>query len=444
MDVDRFCHFAQSELDDNVMPFWLNYADNCGGERMVGAIDFLGKPDDKTSISTILLFRVLWSLCAYYRKGSSRKRLDAEGNSSIKAGTKKIDTEPYLKAAKNVHHFLFEYCIDSTTGFFYEEVRCNHKLSSIELGRKDAFLPCSDTCFKTLTQSYAIYALAEFFGATAVQKDLDQVLALVGRLELAAKKNTHQFYSDVVLIERDVCDGRPLNVQETRFNLNNIDTRCQMHLVEAYTCLLRVHFDKHLQSLLLSLLDAFTTHVYRHTQDYFPLCIDASGQIKDKQISFGHNMEAAWLLYDAALVVKSRTLQSDLAQKMLSVVDATLDLAQNEFGAFWDWKYLDGSYEKSMTWWVQAESLNALMTCYIYTKNEKYLQLTIKLWDFIQVRFHDTLQGEWYTRLNEQANVDQSAEKVGPWRGPYHIVRSCLKLSELSNRSDFVRSRKII
>ena len=286
MDVNQLCHFALSELDDNVMPFWLSYVKDCGSERMIGTVDFFGEPDDKASISVILLCRVLWSLCAYYRKGGTRKTPGADGNSKNEKSTTIIDTAPYLKAAKNVHHFLLEYCVDSTTGFFYEQVKLNkksnekhnEKLRSIALGQEKRFIPCSESCFKTLTQSYAIYALAEFFGATSVQKDLDQVLTLVGRLESATRRGTHSFYSSAILIENEMCDDQLSNIEETQFNSNHIDTRCQMHLVEAYTCLLRVHFDKHVHFLLMNLLKSFTTCIYRYAQDYFPLSINQSGQ----------------------------------------------------------------------------------------------------------------------------------------------------------------------
>jgi len=86
-----------------------------------------------------------------------------------------------------------------------------------------------------------------------------------------------------------------------------------------------------------------------------------------------------------------------------------------------------------MDWWVQTEALNALMACYGYTQDEKYLNLAMKLWMFIQEYFRDRALGEWFTRLDEQAKADKTAEKIGPWRGPYHIVRSCIKLTEFYN-----------
>lgn len=389
METNQLCQMGRTELNTNVMPFWLAYVERCVKDGKFEAIDFEGDTDSSLGISTILLCRILWSFSSYYRLNKDKK---------------------YLGIAKTIRKRLLDTCFNRNTGFYYEFPQLNEHEVITE--------------YQTLTQAYAIYAFAEYAGATGKSKDYEQVLALISRLELAAKTHPYGVYADTITTSQ---------TDKTRAQKSDvIDTRCQLHLIEAFVALLKVKSNDHVKTLLNELLITFELCVYAHANDYFPLTLNSFWRPNQTDISVGHNFEAAWLLYDAVCLTDNEELKKLLGSRMVSLVNETVALAQGPQGAFWTWQFENGTRDERLVWWVQAEAINAFIACFELTGETHFLDQLKQLWQVLQNQFRDLELGEWYTRLNANGSVDKTAEKVGPWRGPYHIVRACIRLSEFS------------
>ena len=89
-------------------------------------------------------------------------------------------------------------------------------------------------------------------------------------------------------------------------------------------------------------------------------------------------------------------------------------------------KKLDGDKH----WWPQAEALVGLKYAYEITKDEKYLQKSLAILNFIQKNIIDKTNGEWFWRVDKNRNVCTSDYKMGIWKAPYHNSRACMILNK--------------
>jgi mannobiose 2-epimerase len=85
-------------------------------------------------------------------------------------------------------------------------------------------------------------------------------------------------------------------------------------------------------------------------------------------------------------------------------------------------------------WWPQAEGMVGFLDTYGHTKNEEYLQMVYKIWEFTK-KYIVNPSGEWFWLVDDNNKTDPKHDKVSPWKGPYHNARACL---ELLNRFECV------
>jgi cellobiose epimerase len=79
-------------------------------------------------------------------------------------------------------------------------------------------------------------------------------------------------------------------------------------------------------------------------------------------------------------------------------------------------------------WWPQAEAILGFWRAYRITGEERYANIAARLWNFIQRRMVDRVQGEWFWRVFADGSVDQMEPKISEWKDPYHGVRMCLQM----------------
>ena len=60
-------------------------------------------------------------------------------------------------------------------------------------------------------------------------------------------------------------------------------------------------------------------------------------------------------------------------------------------------------------------------------RSEKYLNASLRAWDFIENHLVDRVHGEWFWRITPEGRVDPALPKVSEWKGPYHGSRACLE-----------------
>jgi mannobiose 2-epimerase len=86
-------------------------------------------------------------------------------------------------------------------------------------------------------------------------------------------------------------------------------------------------------------------------------------------------------------------------------------------------KIIDGGKEC----WPQAEAVIGFLNAFQLSGDEKYLNASLRAWDFIENHLVDRVHGEWFWRITPEGRVDPTLPKVSEWKGPYHGSRACLE-----------------
>jgi cellobiose epimerase len=244
-------------------------------------------------------------------------------------------------------------------------------------------------------------------------------------------------------------DGHPIQGPSAGHESDSIGTRygrksmnTHLHLLEAFTELYRAVPDelirKRLEEVFLLLRDRITApagffHLY-FAPDWTPIpTVD----------SYGHDVEGAYLLLEAAEVLG---LSSD--ERTLSVAERLIDHAlahgwDEAHGGFFGEGEPDGKVTDSKkVWWAQAEGLNGLLALHVLRgdKTDRYIRAFRAQWQFIQAHLSDRQHGDWWESVTAQGElVDPKKDKGHAWKAGYHNGRALLvsaaRLRELAARA---------
>ncbi|MEL7240448.1 MAG: AGE family epimerase/isomerase, partial [Planctomycetota bacterium] len=154
-----------------------------------------------------------------------------------------------------------------------------------------------------------------------------------------------------------------------------------LHLLEGFTELYGVWPDEQLKARIEELLGLFLNEMYAEvegpggeTVGTFWETFDEDWSVVDKEhISYGHNVEGAFLILEAAEVIGVLEGEDgeEILRKAKLIVDGSLAAGwDEEAGGLWNKGTITQANARRKDWWVQAESLNALAIMDHYFGNE--------------------------------------------------------------------------
>ncbi|HEY3320353.1 MAG TPA: AGE family epimerase/isomerase [Planctomycetota bacterium] len=155
--------------------------------------------------------------------------------------------------------------------------------------------------------------------------------------------------------------------------------------------------------------------------------------------SFGHDVETAFLLIEAAEALGKKHDEKTLAVAR-SLVDHALDFGwDKENGGFFDKGSAFGAaYGLEKIWWTQAEGLNALLLMHENFGKEtpRYFEAFLKQWEFIWNFQADHRNGEWYEMVSREGVATPGKAKGQNWKAAYHNGRALLNTSRMLKEMD--------
>jgi mannobiose 2-epimerase len=149
--------------------------------------------------------------------------------------------------------------------------------------------------------------------------------------------------------------------------------------------------------------------------------------------SFGHDVETAYLLVEAA---EALGIPDDASTWRMArmLVDHALDWGWDEaHGGFFDKGdvFAGNAFDTTKIWWTQAEGLNALLLMH-----EKYGASTARYWDafrkqwtFIEAHQLDPVDGGWFGETTRDGTLIGDGRKATPWKANYHAARAMMNVS---------------
>jgi cellobiose epimerase len=387
----------RSELIGNVLPWWQRAVFDeagrlLGGRRNDGAV--LDVPR-----SAVLATRLLWTFA------SAQTRL-ASDPAAAQATHRAWDwvTGPQTDA---VHGGVF-WSVDADGA-----VAADHK--------------------QTYAQAFAIYAFTACHAAQAA-KPGETTPALDKALQLFDLLQAHAFdpldggcwegcsREWAVLADTRLSDKEP----QAPKSMNTM-----LHVLEALTELLRHHRSQRVALRLRELLELFLDALWLPAQRCFGLFFTRDWQCLTPQVSYGHDIETAWLLVRAAEVLGDDRLLLRTRHVALRAADAVL-----ERGIAADRSVLgEGRFDGRITddrrhWWCQAEAVVGFWDAWQHGGDPRHAQAAWNAWQYIERHHVDPVGGDWFKTLDAQGRVIDAVPKAGPWECPYHHVRSGLEMME--------------
>ncbi len=427
---DRLFVELRDELVNDILPYWEQWAWDKENGGFYGAIgnDNRGDPSEWRGI--VMVSRFLWTYSAAARFLKDGPATDLEGRDM------KDRAYSCMEMASKACAYMMKSFLDTHNGGMYWSVRPD---GSPLVTRKQVY-----------GNAFALYALSEYAAAikevlgneSSARPIMDSALWLFGLLEDKARDSRDGGYWEA-LGE----DWSP--TKETKLSDKDIDCdksmNTNLHVMEAYTNLYRnlplVYPEKEAerQSVGDALQDLVRVHVDRilnrkdwHLDLYF--CRDWTRTGED-EISYGHDIEASWLLWEAAEVLGDAALKEYVRPVAIAVADTALREGwDGATGGFEDTMSQEGERRTVRIWWNQAEALNGFYNAWEMTGDGKYAAAVEKEWTWIRDFQRDREHGEWFWAVSKEGRPALGEVKGGNWKTSYHNARCCMELLRRSGK----------
>ena len=390
--INKLKSEVKAELVQNILPFWSkSMIDNVNG-GFYGRIDGDGKVYPEDDKGCILNARILWSFSSVCRV---------------------LETKEYLQYAQRAKDYLLKYFIDREFGGVYWLIDCKGKVID---GKKQIY-----------AQAFAIYALTEYYRVTWDEACLAQAIDLYRLIEKYSYDATEEGYFEA--FGRDWKDIGDLRLSEKDANEKKT-MNTHLHVLEAYTNLYRVWKDAGLRLQLEKLIDIFIAKIVHPETCNLKMFMDENWNDKTDLVSYGHNIEASWLLYEAAHVLGNESITQRVKKISINIADVTFEGLRPDGSIVYERFFSNNHIDTDRHWWPQAEAVVGYMNAYELTGDREYLNKGLAAWKFISEHIIDRKGGEWYWSVNDKMEPNLKNDKAGFWKCPYHNSRMCLEVIE--------------
>ena len=382
---------VSADLTGNLLPYWTkNMVDNVNG-GFYGRIDGNEKVYPDEDKGGILNARILWTYSSAYRIYK--------------------DTA-YLRLANRAKDYIMAHFIDKQYGGAYRSVNAKGEPS--------------DTRKQTYTQTFFIYAMAEYSRATGDKEALKTAKGIFEAFEKYALDKESNGYFEV--FSRDWQRTRDKLIGETTIN-DEKTMNTHLHLMEAYANLYRVWPDKRMAERLRNVVEIFLDHIIDKQTAHLICFMDKNWKRTSMIDSYGHDIEASWLLCESANLLGDPELLARVNKVSLRIADAASEGLQPDGSMLYEKDLASGHMPTDRSWWVLSEAIVGYLNAYELSGNEKYLDRSINSWNYTKKHLIDKKNGGWYSGVSE-SGVAGRGDKAGFWICPYHNGRMCMEVVE--------------
>ena len=387
--IQQFSAAVKKELENNLIPFWLEKAIDSEHGGFIGQMSNDGTIDPEAPKGLILNTRILWTFSALYRFYQDSRFRDM---------------------AQLAYDYLEAYFRDTSFGGVFWLLDHNgHPL---------------DNKKKIYGQAFYIYALAEYYQAFEDSSALDRAMETFDLIETHSRDRTCGGYIEVCNRDWSIADDLRLSDKDMdeKKSMNN-----HLHLLEAYTNLYRFRPESQFRERLTELIDVFEKRIADPGTGHLNHFFDDTWKPKSDNYTFGHDIEASWLLCEAAQILEEPAAISRVRRLSLQLASLTLTEALDDDGGLFYEGRAGQVTDPDRQWWPQAESVVGFLNAYELSGDNSFLEAAKKAWDFIEKHFSDKQHGEWFWRIDTTGHPDPNEPKVSQWKGPYHNVRACME-----------------
>lgn len=377
------------ELTGHIIPFWNKLRDNENG-GFTGFMDSELSIDKKGEKGVILHSRILWFYSNAYIELKEPELLDN---------------------ARHAYEFLTKYCVDKEYGGVYWSMNYDGSVK--------------DDMKHTYCQAFFIYALSSYYRASGDKSALKLAYEVV---ELVEKHST----DDVAYLEKLSRDWTT-ELANDELSENGLmadkTMNTTLHLMEAYTELYLADRSERVLERLKFQLEITYDKIFDKQGNKLLVFFDRELNVIGNVHSYGHDIEATWLIDRACEVIGDDGLTAKFADMNSRIVRNIADIAYDkESGSLLN-ESDNGVINTWRIWWVQAESVVGFLNAYQKGYGgEEYLRISESVWHYIRESIIDKREGgEWFSQVDENGGYAKFKPTVDPWKCPYHNGRMCLE-----------------
>lgn len=387
--LDEYSREMKTELDA-ILSYWeKNTCDNING-GFIGRIDENNTAYPDAPKGAVLNSRILWAFSSAY------------------ALTKK---EEHLHLARVAYNYIVTRFIDKDFGGIYWLL--------------DAKGQPLDTKKQIYALAFAIYGCSAYFTASKNEAAKNTAIDLYKTIERYSFDKTYTGYLDA--FTRDWKTLNDLRLSEKDANEKKT-MNTHLHVLEAYTALYRIWPDAGLKNKINLLIKNFFDHIINSNTHHLVLFFDEQWNPKSTTISYGHDIEAAWLLLEAAETTEELSLITIAKDFAIKIATSALEGLDKDGALWYEHEPDTNHFIKEKHSWVQAEAMIGFFTAWQLTGNKLYLNKSLKSWKYIRHFIKDYLYGEWYWGRNGDGTIMKQQDKAGIWKCPYHNSRACIEI----------------
>jgi len=380
------------ELESNLLPFWRDRGPDPVHGGFIAAMSHDGTVLADAPSGLILNSRLLWAFSALARElGDGRD----------------------LALARRAFAVLEDRFRDREHGGYVWRVDVDgHPL---------------DRSKKTYGQAFCIYALSEFHRAVGDPTALERARQTSDLIEDRARDSSFGGYIEARAADWSVIGDLRLSDKDMNA-AKSMNTH--LHLLEAYTNLHRTSPSARTAERLAELIGLFDRHILggdasrRSLRHFF----DEKWRPCSDNRTYGHDIEAAWLLGEAGEVLGDAEVLARVDGWAVELARSVLAEGMDTAGGIASEGRGGTVVNRDHDWWCQAEAVVGFRHVYELTGEAAFAEASAAAWRFIERFIVDRVNGEWHWRVKADGSVDAGEPKVSEWKGPYHSVRMCLEM----------------
>lgn len=394
-DICNYKNSLQEELK-NILDYWITNAPDDINSGFYGKINHENKVFAEAPKGSVLNSRILWAFSAAY---------NYTGNPD------------YLRIATRAYEYFVLHFMDEKFGGVYWTV--DYQGNPL------------DTKKQTYATSFALYALSEYYKCMANPEILSKALKLYKDITNHTQDKNAGGYFEGFTRDWSVMEDIRLSAKDAN-EKKSMNTH--LHVIEGFANLYTVWSDETLKKDIEELLELFSNHIIQKNNHHLNLFFQEDWKVKGDTISYGHDIEAAWLLQEAAEIIKDKKYIDLFKELAVLMAQASIEGLDKDGGLWYEYEPGESHLIKQKHSWPQAEAMIGFFNAWQITGDEKFLNYSTNAWKFTQQYILDKERGEWVWGVQEDYSVMTEEDKVGIWKCPYHNSRACIELMRRIDR----------
>ncbi|WP_209282313.1 AGE family epimerase/isomerase [Flavobacterium sp. XN-5] len=390
----------QAELTtelDAILGYWSKFTLDNKNDGFIGQIDFNEIINAESEKGSVLNARILWTYSSAY---------------------KLTKNEEHKKNATRAFNYITTHFYDTKFGGIFWSLHPDGTPK--------------DTKNQIYAIAFVIYGMSEYYSISKDEKALELAINLYNKIQKHSYDSINKGYLEAFTRDWQNIDDLRLSDKDAN-EKKTMNTH--LHIVEAYANLYTVWKDKTLLKDIVELLEVIDVHFINKETSHLKLFFDENWNENPDVISYGHDIEAAWLLLQCAEISGDSTLIERYEKHAIQLTDATYEGIDEDGGLWYELDPGNNELIAEKHWWPQAELMIGFFNAYQLTSDTTYLDTVLKNWEFTKKYILDAKNGEWHWGVNADYSLIEK-DKAGFWKCPYHNGRACI---EVINRINTIK-----